>query len=297
MPDDLSNCSVNCKKRYALHCNKILRCICKLPTSNAPIMQEDQTLLEAKELGLQKFRRSPFHDVSLTVKPHQIVAISGEHGSGKSALLLALSGYMKFTSGTLSIVDTNIPSEVQKSRQYIGLGLFSGINEFYKTQTIEEVLMSELKLAARSPLFLKQYKNDVKNREALQQYAYNVLAQWKVVSPHKTAIGELTPYERMRLGIALALLKQPWLLFVDGVETELTSEQSECLVADIRTYVSKHYCSCLVAVLQSGLEKQADQVLRLNTNRVYDANKNQLGKQLSNQLGVREANGGENNAR
>ena len=171
-------------------------------------MQEEQTLIEAKELGLQKLRKSPFCDVSLSVKPHQIVAISGEHGSGKSALLLALSGYMKFTSGTLTIVDASLPHDLRKSRQYVGLGLFNGINEFYKTQTIDEVLMSELKLASSSPLFREQYKNDVKNREALQQYAYNVLAQWKVLSPRKTAIGELTPCERMRLAIALALLKK-----------------------------------------------------------------------------------------
>ncbi|MDK8635918.1 ABC transporter ATP-binding protein, partial [Bifidobacterium sp. UMB6791A] len=40
-------------------------------------MQEEQTLIEAKELGLQIFRRTPFWDVSLKVEPHQIVAISG----------------------------------------------------------------------------------------------------------------------------------------------------------------------------------------------------------------------------
>lgn len=171
---------------------------------------------------------------------------------------------MKFTSGSLKIVDANLPSETQKSRQYVGIGIFNGINEFYKTQTIEEALMSELKLASASPLFREQYKNNVKNREALQQYAYNVLAYWKVLSPRETAIGDLTPYERMRLGIALALLKKPWILFVDDVETELTSEQSECLLADIRAYVTTHFCSCCIGVLQSELENQADQVLKLS---------------------------------
>ena len=255
-------------------------------------MKDSKMLLEAKELGLQRFRRTPFWDVSLKVEAHQIVAISGEHGSGKSALLLALSGYMKFTNGTLTIADATLPSDFKESRQYVGLGLFNGINEFYKTQTIEEVLMSELKLASSSPLFREQYKNDVKNREALRQYAYNLLAQWNVFSPHKTAIGELTPCERMRLAIALALLKKPLLLFVDGIETELTSEQSECLLSDIREYVSKNYCSCLVGVLQSELEKQADQVLRLMPN-----NEKTENSHTDSQLGERKANGGENNAR
>lgn len=244
-------------------------------------MQEEQTLIEAKELGLKRFRKSPFWDVSLKVKPHEIVAISGEHGSGKSALLLALSGYMKFTNGTLTIADATLPNDFKESRKYVGLGLFNGINEFYKTQTIEEVLMSELKLASASLLFREQYKNNVKNREALHQYAYNVLAYWKVLSPRETAIGDLTPYERMRLGIALALLKKPWILFVDGVETELTSEQSECLLSDIHEYVSKNYCSCLVGVLQSEIEKKADQVLRLNRvsySEDYELNKNGDGK-------------------
>lgn len=255
-------------------------------------MQEEQTLIEAKELGLKIFRKSPFWDVSLKVTPHQIVAISGEHGSGKSALLLALSGYMKFTNGTLTIADATLPNDFKESRKYVGLGLFNGINEFYNTQTIEEALMSELKLASASPLFREQYKNNVKNHEALQQYAYNLLAYWKVLSPRETAIGDLTPCERMRLGIALALLKKPWILFVDGVETELTSEQSECLIADIREYVSKHFCSCLVGVLQSELEKQADQVLRLMPN-----NEKAENSHTDSQLATSEVNGGENNAR
>lgn len=255
-------------------------------------MQEEQTLIEAKELGLKKFRKSPFWNVSLKVKPHEIVAISGEHGSGKSALLLALSGYMKFTNGTLTIADATLPNDFKESRKYVGLGLFNGINEFYNTQTIEEALMSELKLASASPLFREQYKNNVKNHEALQQYAYNLLAYWKVLSPRETAIGDLTPCERMRLGIALALLKKPWILFVDGVETELTSEQSECLLSDIREYVSKNYCSCLVGVLQSELEKQADQVLRLMPN-----NEKAENSHTDSQLATSEANGGENNAR
>lgn len=96
----------------------------------------------------------------------------------------------------------------------------------------------------------------------------------------------------MRLGIALALLKQPWLLFVDEIETELTSEQSDLLIKDIRSYVSEHYCSCLVGVLQSDLEKQADQVLRLIPN-----NEKAENSHTDSQLGEREANGGENNAR
>ena len=119
-----------------------------------------------------------------------------------------------------------------------------------------------------------------------------MLAQWKVLSPRKTAIGELTPCERMRLAIALALLKKPLLLFVDGIETELTSEQSECLLSDIREYVSKNYCSCLVGVLQSELEKQADQVLRLMPN-----NEKTENSHTDSQLATSEANGGENNAR
>ncbi|RFT31320.1 ABC transporter ATP-binding protein, partial [Gardnerella vaginalis] len=76
------------------------------------------------------------------------------------------------------------------------------------------------------------------------------------------------------------------------VETELTSEQSECLLSDIREYVSKNYCSCLVGVLQSELEKQADQVLRLMPN-----NEKAENSHTDSQLATSEVNGGENNAR
>lgn len=240
------------------------------------IMEKIQTLLEAKELGLKRFRKSPFCNVSLKVEPNQIVAISGEHGSGKSALLLTLSGYMKFTSGSLKIADIDLPHHLMRSRNYVGLGLFAGINDFYKTQTIEEALISELKLASKSPIFREQYKNNIEDCIALKQYACDVLTYWKVLSPLNTQVGELTPCELMRLGIALALLKKPFLLFVDNIESELTSEQSDSLIKDIRSYVSQNYCSCLVSVLQSELEKQADQIISLSNVKANSVNNRNL---------------------
>ena len=227
-------------------------------------MQDTDILLKAEELGLRRFSGSPFWGISLSVTPHQIIAVSGEHGSGKSALLLTLAGYMKFTSGKLRIGDAVLPRERKRSRRYVGLGLFGTLNELCKTQTVAEALAAELKLAAGCPLLKKQYGEFAGNRGALFRYADDMLARWKVSVSSKTLIGDLTPDKRTRLGIALALLKQPQLLFLDDIETELTGEQSRLLWSDLRSYVTEHYCSCLVGVLRSEFENCADGVTPLD---------------------------------
>lgn len=226
-------------------------------------MQENQTFLQAENLGLKRFRKFAFCNISLSVKPHQIIAISGEHGSGKSALLLTLSGYMKFTDGTLRICDAILPRDKKISRPYVALGLFNKLNDFYDTQTIQQVLLGEMKLALKSNVFREQNKDIINDKTKLEKYAYNMLSYWKVFSPRKTKIGDLMPCERIRLAIALALLKKPYLLFVDNIETELTSEQSNCLLEDIRSYMRDNYCSCLIGILQSDLENKTDKVLSL----------------------------------
>lgn len=235
-------------------------------------MQETDVLLDAQNLGIKRIAGSPFWDVSLRVVSHEIIAISGAHRSGRSALLLTLSGYMKFTHGSLKIVDAELPRERKKSRRYVGLGLFGRINEFHERQPLEEVIASELKPAIKSPLFLEQSARLINDKQAMQQYVEDTLAYWKVTSSPQTEIVDLSPLEKVRLGIALAVLKKPRLLFVDDIESALTIEESHNLLRDIHSYVRENNCSALVGVLKSELTTHMDQIVNLKDKANHVAN-------------------------
>ena len=237
-------------------------------------------LLRADHLGIKHISGKAFWDVSLRVSPHQILALSGEHGTGKTALLLSLAGVMRTTHGSIHIMELPVQHYRSMLRCYTGIALVRGLNDFYHTQTIKEAINCELGIAQ------KLYRRRLRHERALAQRpetmqvpheflgsknelpsfesACRLLETWGVTAPLSQAIGSLTIDEQLRVSIALALLKKPLLLFIDDIESELTGAQTEQLLRDIRAYVNTHTCACVVEMLQHDLHQHADCVLKLS---------------------------------
>lgn len=247
-------------------------------------------LLRADHLGIKHISGKAFWDVSLRVSPHQILALSGEHGTGKTALLLSLAGVMRTTHGSIHIMELPVQHYRSMLRCYTGIALVRGLNDFYHTQTIKEAINCELGIAQ------KLYRRRLRHERALAQRpetmqvpheflgsknelpsfesARQLLETWGVTAPLSQAIGSLTIDEQLRVSIALALLKKPLLLFIDDIESELTGAQTEQLLRDIRAYVNTHTCACVVEMLQHDLHQHADCVLKLSKdNHVCTQNK------------------------
>ena len=295
-------------------------------TSCAPSVPQSKNtqlpcLLRADHLGIKHISGKAFWDVSLHVSPHQILAISGEHGTGKTALLLSLAGVMRTTHGSVHIMDVPLRHYRSIPRCYTGIALVRGLNDFYHTQTIKEAINCELGIAQ------KLYRRRLRHERALAQRpetmqvpheflgsqnefpsfesARQLLETWGVTAPLSQAIGTLTIDEQLRVSIALALLKKPLLLFIDDIESELTGAQTEQLLRDIRAYVNTHTCACVVEMLQHDLHRHADCVLKLSkTNCVCTQNKvpNRadsvpVSNKARNQAPNKEANSAPNKAR
>lgn len=269
-------------------------------------------LLRAEHLGIKHLSGKEFWDVSLRVAPHQILALSGEHGTGKTALLLSLAGVMRTTHGSIHIME--LPAQHYRStlRCYTGIALVRGLNDFYHTQTIKEALNCELGIAQ------KLYRRRLRHERALAQRpetmqmpheflgstnelpsfesARQLFEMWGVTAPLSQAIGTLTIDEQLRVSIALALLKKPLLLFIDDIESELTDAQTAQLLRDIRAYVNTHTCACVVEILQHDLHQHADCVLKLSKAGGVPA-PNQDANKAHNQEQNKEANSAPNKAR
>ena len=72
--------------------------------------------LEANGLTLETKRGTLFHDVSLTVRPASLAAIVGPSGTGRSNLLLALTGRMGITAGLLAIAGRKLADSAAEIR-------------------------------------------------------------------------------------------------------------------------------------------------------------------------------------
>lgn len=285
------------------------KCATSVPQS---INTQLPCLLRAEHLGIKHLSGKEFWDVSLRVAPHQIFALSGEHGTGKTALLLSLAGVMRTTHGSIHIMDLPVQHYRSILRCYAGIALVRGLNDFYHTQTLKEALNCELGIAQ------KLYRRRLRHERALAQRpetmqvpheflgsknelpsfesARQLLEMWGVTAPLSQAIGTLTIDEQLRVSIALALLKKPLLLFIDDIESELTDAQTEQLLRDIRTYVNTHTCACVVEILQHDLHQHADCVLKLSKAGGVPA-PNKDANKAHNQEQNKEANGAPNKAR
>jgi heme exporter protein A len=59
--------------------------------------------LHAKDLTCERGGRTVFRDVSLSLKPHQLMQLTGPNGSGKSSLLRLIAGLNEAQTGTITL--------------------------------------------------------------------------------------------------------------------------------------------------------------------------------------------------
>ena len=75
-------------------------------------------IIEIKDLTLQRNNRELFARLNATIVKGSISAIVGPNGCGKSSLLLAITGDLKPSSGSIFIAEKNLQelSDLEQSR-------------------------------------------------------------------------------------------------------------------------------------------------------------------------------------
>lgn len=197
-------------------------------------------------------------DVSLTVKPGQVVALVGPSGAGKTTLVNLIPRFYDVTAGCISIDGHDIRQVTNLSlREQIGIvpqeaAIFSGsIAENIRYGHLE-ASQAEIEAAAQ---------------------AANA-HEFIIDTPHgyDTLVGErgikLSGGQRQRVAIARAILKDPRILILDEATSSLDSESErlvqealERLMASRTTFVIAHRLSTIV---------QADWIVVLEQGRIVE---------------------------
>jgi phospholipid/cholesterol/gamma-HCH transport system ATP-binding protein len=85
-----------------------LRAAFRVPVPPPP-MTELSPIVALRGLRLARGERTVLHDVDLTVRPGEVVAILGPSGCGKSTLLAALTGELAPAAGTVEVLGRPMP--------------------------------------------------------------------------------------------------------------------------------------------------------------------------------------------
>lgn len=163
--------------------------------------------------------RTGLHQLHLAETGGKLIGIMGGSGSGKSTLLNVLNGNLRPSRGRVTINGVDVHAEADRIRGVIGY--ISQDDLLIEELTVYQNLFYNAKLC-----FGDKEKPEIERRvlAMLQDLGLYEIKDLKVGSPlEKTISGG----QRKRLNIALELIREPSVLFVDEPTSGLSSRDSD----------------------------------------------------------------------
>jgi ABC-2 type transport system ATP-binding protein len=157
-------------------------------------------------------------DISFAVKPGEIFGILGPNGAGKSTTVESLIGLRQPDQGHLRVLGMDPQKDRPRLAQHIGIQLQSAN------------LAERMKVWEAFDLFASFYVHTIPWAPLLEQ--------WGLADKRNAMFGNLSGGQKQRLFIALALINDPEVVFLDELTTGLDPQARRAtwdLVRAIRT--------------------------------------------------------------
>ena len=185
------------------------------------------------------------HPVSISFEKGKIYGIIGRNGSGKTVLLKIISGFLRPTTGTVTINGISLGKK----------------NEFPKNTGI----------LIEKPGFLP-YKNGFQNLKYLSQIQklindqeiYKVLEQTGLTSAAKKLVGKYSMGMKQRLGIAQAIMENPEILILDEPMNGLDDQGSSQMRKLFLQLRNEGKTILLASHMQEDIHELCDKVYRID---------------------------------
>lgn len=150
-----------------------------------------------------------FGPVDLRIPFGGLAVIQGFAGSGRTSLLLTLSGRMKPSSGTLRVLGRTAPAGIRAVSAIAG---FQGIDNISESVTVRDLITEQIRWDATWYLLIRRA-----GQRELEQVCAPVFGDRPL--PHLTDyVSDLGELDNLLLRIAVANTRTPPLLLVDDLE-------------------------------------------------------------------------------
>ncbi|MGW1022442.1 ATP-binding cassette domain-containing protein [Streptomyces sp. NPDC002577] len=187
--------------------------------------------VSAQGLGLRGPRGWAFRGVDIDAEPGALIAVEGPSGSGRTSLLLTLTGRMKPTEGRASVGRFRLPKHMAAVRRISALGPVPGVTDLDPALTVAEHLSERALLQRRYDGSLRVLLRPRAERTAAARLQIeSALSAAGLDTPalpkgRRTAVRDLERLEALRLSVALALIGRPGVLGVDDTDLKLSDAE------------------------------------------------------------------------
>ncbi|GCE11242.1 ABC transporter ATP-binding protein [Tengunoibacter tsumagoiensis] len=214
-------------------------------------------ILEA--LNVSRIFRTPrgplpiLHQVNLSLRPGEFVALRGRSGSGKTTLLNILGGLDDPTEGRVSVVGQPLESLGDRARAALRreqIGLLFQNAHLFPSLTARENIEIPLRLQ-----HLNSKEREERSKEVLHLVGLSERAE------HRSL--ELSGGEQQRVALARALVHRPRILLADEPTGNLDSQTSLKIMQLFRMVVQQTNIALLIATHDAAVYNQADRVITI----------------------------------
>ncbi|WP_326583429.1 ATP-binding cassette domain-containing protein [Streptomyces sp. NBC_00481] len=185
----------------------------------------------AEGFGLKGPRGWAFRGVGFEAEAGSLVAVEGPSGSGRTCLLLALTGRMKPSEGEATVGSLRLPKRMAAVRRMSALAHVPGVTDLDPALTVGEHLRERALLQRRFDGSLRWLLLPRAERAAEAKLRVDTalaaagLDREALPKGSRTAVRDLDRMEALRLSVALALVGRPRLLGVDDTDLKLSDAE------------------------------------------------------------------------
>ncbi|QGQ20101.1 ATP-binding cassette domain-containing protein [Cellulomonas sp. JZ18] len=213
-----------------------------------------------RSYGTGRARVHALQDVSLEVRPGELVAVVGRSGSGKTTLLNAIGGLDRPDEGRVLVAGREVSSLDERGLVALRRDVVSFVFQTFG-------LVPVLTAAENVGVPLRMRRTPVAEREARVALLLDLVG----LGPHaRQRPGQLSGGQQQRVALARALANSPRLLIADEPTGQLDSETGRAVMALIRAVVEAEGMTAIVSTHDPVMVALADRVVRLADGRLVE---------------------------
>lgn len=211
-------------------------------------------------------------ELNLEVRKGEIIGLLGQNGAGKTTLIKLMSGILKPSSGSISVLNYNPQKQEKEFKKRIALILGQKPQMWWDVSAMDNFMLHKAIYEISDIDFTKRL------HEMLDYFEAHKL----VSSPVRT----LSLGERMKCEIICLLLHKPEIIFLDEPTIGLDVTTQELIQNFFKLYRDKYQATIIITSHYMGdIEEMCDRVISIEHGvKYYDGTLHDFKKQYATKL-------------